>query len=115
MCRLLPQNSTNEFAKSGLDLILNASQDYAKMSLDHLKGQLMDTIMDTRKSLVAPPRTSEPGDTMLNELNAKVLTEITEQIRGKNSYGTQAYKGLKSKSQFHICVSSKNTTDFLKI
>ena len=81
----MPQISTNEFAKSGLDLILNASQDYAKMSLDHLKGQLMDTIMDTRKSLVAPPRTSEPGDTMLNELNAKVLTEITEQIRGKNS------------------------------
>jgi len=83
MCRLLPQISTNEFAKSGLDLILNASQDYAKMSLAHLKGQLMDTIMDTRKSLVAPPRTSEPGDTMLNELNAKVLTEITEQIRGQ--------------------------------
>ena len=83
MCRLLPQNSPNEFSKSGLELVLEASQDYGKMSLAHLKEKLGGAVMETRKALVTPQRVSpETGDTILKELNSNLLTDITEQIRG---------------------------------
>ena len=86
MCRLLPGNQSNEFAKSGLDLVLEASHDYSQMSLSFLKERLGESLMETRKTLVAPQaRISSSEDTaILKDLNSRLLTDVTEQIRGKS-------------------------------
>jgi len=88
MCRLLPQNA-NDFARSGLELVLQASEDYCKLSLEHLKRKLDESLMESRKVLVAPPRGDSGGGSgplsVLKDLNSKLLSEVTEQIRGQLS------------------------------
>ena len=80
MCRLLPQNS-NEFARSGLELVLDASEDHGRLALDHLKSQLDHSLMETRKTLATSQRLAGEASSDLKELNSKLLSAVTEHIR----------------------------------
>lgn len=84
MCRLL---STIDFSKAGLDLVLEASELHCIATLDHLKANFQQSLMDARQSLVAPKRLgpeseSEPD---LSEINTALLTAIAENIRTQMS------------------------------
>jgi hypothetical protein len=84
MSRLL---ATIDFSRSGLDLVLEASELHCRTTLDYLKDSLQESMMAARQAMVAPRRLTadSENDVDLSELNNTLLSSIAEKIRSQLS------------------------------
>ncbi len=88
-CRLMPTgNSVGKdggltLSKEGMSLILDVAKHTCQVTLDKLKDQLDESLLETRKILVAPrPLNTDSSGPDLRGLNRKLLGGISDRLRG---------------------------------
>ena len=69
-----------DIIKAGLDVVLAVAQEFSASALRQLEEKLADKIMDARQS-IAQPRKGSDQPLNLQEVGAKLLTAITENLK----------------------------------